>query len=121
MTEEEQIFEIFNEIQSETNTKENMKSLYALYESMNVNDFNKIVEDILLIIFYNFDKNTCPLKNIRDFIRSFIDRIVKNQKLKNKNITFLNHFCNLFLLSGKKVKYKQLSIFFLSKFIYLIF
>lgn len=115
MSREEQIFKIFNEIQSETNTKENMKSLYRLYESTNINEFIKILEDIFLIIFYNYDKNTCPLKNIKDFLKTFIDYTLKNQKLKNKNITFLNYFCNLFTKNGKKSKYKQLSVYFLCK------
>lgn len=113
MSEEEKIFLIFNEIQNITNYKENLKSLYKLYESMNIKTFNKIIEDILLIIIYNYDNNNCPLKNIRDFIKNFVDTITKNQKLKKKNIEFLSYFCNLLTSSGKKQKYKWLSIYFL--------
>ena len=111
----QKIYDIFSAIQTRTDTKENLQSLYEIYESTPIDEFNEILESIFMVIFYNYDKNTLPLKNIREFLKSFIEKIVKNQKLKKQTKEFLNYFCNLFTLNGKKIKYKSLSLYFLSK------
>lgn len=109
------IFEIFSEIQTRTNTKENLESFCEIFENNSIDEFNEILEKVFLIILYNYDKNTLPLKNIREFLKIFIERIVKNSNLKNKVKDFLNYFCTLFTSNAKKLKYKSLSIYFLSK------
>ncbi|MCQ2818450.1 MAG: hypothetical protein MJ252_14375 [archaeon] len=114
---EDTIFAIFNEIQTDTNTKDNLKKLYSLYESTSSDDFCQIIEDILLIVFYNYEKNVCSWKNIREFIKNFIENIVKNQKLKEKNKKFLKHFCELLCLTTKKIKQKQMAVQLLSIFL----
>ena len=80
----QKIYDIFSAIQTRTDTKENLQSLYELYESTPIDEFNEILESIFMVIFYNYDKNTLPLKNIREFLKSFIEKIVKNQKLKKQ-------------------------------------
>ena len=112
----EKIYTIFNDIQTRTDTKENMDLLCSLFESHSSRDINIVMENIFLMIFSTFDKNSLPLKNIREFLKSFIEKIIKNQKLKKQTSSFLNYFCLLFSLNGKKMKYKYLSLYFLSKY-----
>ena len=111
------LYGIFNEIQTRTDTKENLQSLYELFEATPIQEFNECLENVFLIIFYNYEKNTLPLKNIREFLKSFIEKISKSQKLKKNTKEFLNYFCNLFTLNAKKIKYKSLSIYFLTIFL----
>ena len=113
-----QMYEIFNKIQSVTDTKNNLKKLITLYENENINEFISNLEKIFAIIFYNYDKNTVPLKNIREFLKTFLDKITKNQKNKKKNEEFINYFCELFIHNSKKIKYKTLNIYFLNIFLY---
>ena len=80
----EKIYQIFNQIQTSTEIKQNLKDLYELYEEHNTKEFIDIIENVIYIIFANYEKNTVPLKNIRDFFRTFIEKISKNQKLKKK-------------------------------------
>ena len=87
----EKIYQIFNQIQTSTEIKQNLKDLYELYESLNIKDFIEILEKVILIIFSNYEKNTVPLKNIKEFLRNFIEKISKNQKIKKKNSEFLNN------------------------------
>jgi len=113
-----QMYGIFNKIQSVTDTKNNLKKLINLYENENINEFISNLEKIFAIIFYNYDKNTVPLKNIREFLKTFLDKITKNQKNKKKNEEFINYFCELFIHNSKKIKYKTLNIYFLNIFLY---
>lgn len=111
----EQMFSIFNDIQTRTETKDNLEEFYALFESAPIAEFNEALENIFIIIFFNYDKNNLPLKNIKDFLKLFIEKALKNQKLKEKIRSFLKYFCNLLTLNAKKLKYKNLSLYFLSK------
>ena len=113
----EKIYQIFNQIQTSTEIKQNLKDLYELYESLNIKDFIEILEKVILIIFSNYEKNTVPLKNIKEFLRNFIEKISKNQKIKKKNSEFLNYFCDLFTQNTRKLRYKSLSIYFLQIFL----
>ena len=72
------LYGIFNEIQTRTDTKENLQSLYELFEATPIQEFNECLENVFLIIFYNYEKNTLPLKNIREFLKSFIEKISKS-------------------------------------------
>ena len=38
----EKIYQIFNQIQTSTEIKQNLKDLYELYESLNIKDFIEI-------------------------------------------------------------------------------
>ena len=113
----EKIYQIFNQIQTSTEIKQNLKDLYELYEEHNTKEFIEIIENVIYIIFANYEKNTVPLKNIRDFFRTFIEKISINQKLKKKNSEFINHFCDLFTQNTRKIRYKSLSIYFLQIFL----
>lgn len=113
-TAKEKMFSIFNNIQTRTETKDNLEAFYALFESAPIPDFNEALESIVLIIFFNYDKNNLPLKNIKEFLKLFLEKALRNQKLKEKLRAFLKHFCNLLTLNAKKIKYKNLSLYFLS-------
>ena len=76
----EKIYQIFNQVQTSTDIKQNLKDLYELYEENNTKEFIQIIENVIFIIFSNYEKNTVPLKNVRDFLRTFIEKISKNQK-----------------------------------------
>ena len=52
------LYGIFNEIQTRTDTKENLQSLYELFEATPIQEFNECLENVFLIIFYNYEKNT---------------------------------------------------------------
>ena len=67
--------------------KENLKQLVSYYESMSIKDFNQIIEDVLLIIFYNFDKKTFNENVIEFYIES-----LKNQMINYIHLlTYLYH------------------------------
>jgi len=112
-----EIYKIFNDIQTRTNTSENMENFISIYESNNVKQFNEIMENIFLIILKNYEKNNIVLKNIKEFVKNFIDKVLRQSKLKEHNKSFINYFCKLFTNTVKKPKHKNLCIYFLSNFI----
>jgi hypothetical protein len=111
----EKIYKIFNEIQTRTNTSENLESFIKIYEEATPTEFNAVMENVFLIIINYYDKNDVVLKNIKEFIKSFIERILKIPKVLKNTKKFINHFCKLFTSNTKKPKWKNLCISFLSK------
>jgi hypothetical protein len=111
-----EVYQIFNEIQTRTNTSENFDNFVSIFEKeKNAVKFNEVIENVFLIIFNNYEKNNVVLKNIKEFMKDFLEKIVKVAKLKEKTKAFINYFCNLFTQTVKKPKYKGLCIYFLSK------
>jgi hypothetical protein len=113
----ENIYKIFNDIQTRCNTKENTEELITIFEKNKVNKFNEVIEKVFLIIFKEFDKNNVALKNIKEFVKGFLEKIVK-QKHQEKAKSFIEYFCALFTSSVKKQKFKTLCLYFLSKLNY---
>ncbi len=111
----EEIYDIFNEIQTDTNSRENLTKLVNLYEKAKFDKFIDILQNIIMMIFKYHDKNTAALKNIKDFIKRFLEKIIKIQKLKNFNTVFIEYFCNLLTQNAKKHQHKELCFLFLSK------
>jgi hypothetical protein len=109
-----EIYRILNDIQTRTNTSDNLDSFIKIYQKNKEKEFNESLENVFLIIMKNFDKNNVVLKNIKEFIKLFLDKIVKITKLRETTKRFLNNFCQLFTMSTKKPKYKNLCIYFLS-------
>jgi hypothetical protein len=110
----EDIYEIFNNIQTGSNTVDNLSKLISFFEKeKNKDNFITLLEMVFLIILKNFDKSNMALKNIGDFISDFLQKILKIQKMKEHNKKLLNHFCQLFTLNTKKPKIKNLCIYFL--------
>ena len=109
------IYNIFNEIQTDTNTKDNLTKLIGFFEKKKTKEFIEIIEQVILMIYKYHDKNNAALKNIKDFLKRFLEKIIKIQKLKNENIEFIEYFCNLFTQNTKKNSIKELSLIFLSK------
>jgi hypothetical protein len=109
-----QVYKIFNEIQTRTNTLENQETFIDIFEKSRGKEFNEVLENVFLIVFKNFDKNNVILKNIKEFIKVFLDKIVKQPKLKEQAKGFISYFCKLFTSNVKKPKYKNLCIYFLS-------
>lgn len=113
-----EIFRIFNEIQTGSNTIDNLDELFKHFEKKETKKFNETFESVILIIFKNYDKNNVALKNIKEFLLNFLDRITKVHKLNNKTSELLAHMCSLLCLTTKKVKHKILCLYFLSNFTY---
>ena len=109
-----EVYKIFNDIQTGTNTNENLKSFVSIYEKNSITKFNEAIENVFLIILKNYEKNNVVLKNIKEFLKLFLEKIVKITKLIESTKCFLNHFCKLFINNVKKPKYKTLCIYFLS-------
>jgi len=110
-----EIYEIFNEIQTDTNTKENLSRLVTFYEKGKFDDFIDIIQNVLMMIFKYHDKNTAALKNIKDFLKRFLEKIIKIQKMKKSNTVLIEYFCNLLTQNAKKNLHKDLCFLFLSK------
>lgn len=110
-----EIYKIFNEIQTETNTKENLSALVAIYERRKLEEFIDIIQNVIMMIFKYHEKNNAALKNIKDFLKKFLEKIIKIQKLKKENSVFIEYFCNLLTQNAKKHQHKELCFLFLSK------
>ena len=111
------VYKIFDDIQTSLDKKENLSDFYEIYEDLPVNEFIAILDNIFAMILTQYDKNTIPLKNIREFVKKFLEKSVKNAKLKKKNAELINHYCELFTKSAKKNKFKILCIYFLNCFL----
>lgn len=116
----ETIFQIFTEVQTGTNTKENLDKLLEFYEKKTKKMFLENLEQVFLIVIKNFEKNNIPLKNIKDFLKQFIQKIIKIQKKIELTKDFICHFCKFFTQNTKKTKYRSVSVYFLRKIILFI-
>jgi hypothetical protein len=111
----EDIYEIFNSIQTGSNTNENLENLLMHFEKdKDKEHFIKHLENVFLIIIKNYEKNNIALKNIKDLIQDFLEKITRNQKQKEGAKKLLNHFCQLFSSHARKQKFKIICIYFLS-------
>ena len=113
----QKIYKIFDDIQTSLDKKENLSDFYEIYEDISINEFITILDYAFGMILTQYDKNTVPLKNIREFLKKFLEKSVKNSKLKKKNTELINHYCELFTKSAKKNKFKILCIYFLNCFL----
>ena len=113
----QKIYKIFDDIQTSLDKKENLSDFYEIYEDISINEFITILDYVFGMILTQYDKNTVPLKNIREFLKKFLEKSVKNSKLKKKNTELINHYCELFTKSAKKNKFKILCIYFLNCFL----
>ena len=111
------VYKIFDDIQTSLDKKENLSDFYEIYEDLPINEFIPILDNVFGMILTQYDKNTVPLKNIREFVKKFLEKSVKNSKLKKKNMELINHYCELFTKSAKKNKFKILCIYFLNCFL----
>ena len=114
-TYKDRIYQVFNEIQTGTNTSDNLDTLIKIFEKAKPLEFNECIEKVFLIIIKNYDKNNVVLKNIKDFLKSFIEKIMKVPKIFESTKKFINYFCDLFTYNTKKYKLRNLCIYFLSK------
>ena len=114
-TYKDRIYQVFNEIQTGTNTSDNLDTLIKIFEKAKPLEFNDCMEKVFLIIIKNYDKNNVVLKNIKDFLKSFIEKIMKVPKFFESTKKFINYFCDLFTYNTKKYKLRNLCIYFLSK------
>jgi hypothetical protein len=113
-----EVYKIFNDIQTRTNTTENLDNFVALYEKSKgkaFTDFRDALEQVFLIVMKNYEKNNVVLKNIKEFVKLFIEKIIKITKLKENTKILLNFFCKMFTGNVKKPRFKTLCIYFLSK------
>ena len=113
----QKVYKIFDDIQTSLDKKENLSDFYEIYEDISINEFITILDYVFGMILTQYDKNTVPLKNIREFLKKFLEKCVKNAKLKKKNTELINHYCELFTKSAKKNKFKILCIYFLNCFL----
>ena len=113
----QKVYKIFDDIQTSLDKKENLSDFYEIYEDISINEFITILDYVFGMILTQYDKNTVPLKNIREFLKKFLEKCVKNSKLKKKNTELINHYCELFTKSAKKNKFKVLCIYFLNCFL----
>jgi len=113
----QKIYKIFSDIQTSEDKKENLSDFYEIYEDISTNEFIKYLDNVFGMIFTQYEKNTVPIKNIREFLKKFLEKSVKNSKLKKKNIELINHYCELFTKSAKKSNVKMLCIYFLICFL----
>ena len=117
LSSKQKIYKIFTEIQTSEDKKENLSDFYEIYEDIPTNEFIKYMDNVFGMIFTQYEKNTVPIKNIREFLKKFLEKSVKNSKLKKKNIELINHYCELFTKSAKKSNVKMLCIYFLICFL----
>ena len=117
LSSKEKVYKIFNDIQTSLDKKENLSDFYEIYEDIPTNEFIDYLDKSFGIIFTQYDKNTVPLKNIREFLKKFLEKSVKNSKLKKKNMELINHYCELFTKNAKKSNVKMLCIYFLICFL----
>ena len=117
LTPKQKVYKIFDDIQTSLDKKENLSDFYEIYEDIPINEFIIILDYVFGMILTQYDKNTVPLKNIREFLKKFLEKSVKNSKLKKKNTELINHYCELFTKSAKKNKFKILCIYFLNCFL----
>ena len=117
LSSKKKVYKIFSDIQISLDKKENLSDFYEIYEDISINEFISILDNIFGMILTQYEKNTVPLKNIREFLKKFLEKSVKNSKLKKKNIELINHYCELFTKSAKKSKFKMLCIYFLNCFL----
>ena len=117
LSSKQKVYKIFSDIQTSLDKKENLSDFYEVYEDISINEFISILDNIFAMILTQYEKNTIPLKNIREFMKKFLEKSVKNSKLKKKNIELINHYCELFTKSAKKSKFKMLCIYFLNCFL----
>ena len=113
----QKVYKIFDDIQTSLDKKENLSDFYEIYEDISINEFITILDYVFGMILTQYDKNTVPLKNVREFLKKFLEKCVKNSKLKKKNTELINHYCELFTKSAKKNKFKILCIYFLNCFL----
>jgi hypothetical protein len=111
----EQVYKIFNEIQTGSNTKENLDNFIKIFEKTKPQTFCETIENVFLIIIKNYEKNNVAIKNIKEFIKNFLEKTAKNTKNRDNLKKFISHFCNLFTSTVKKNKFKIICIYFLSK------
>ena len=117
LSSKKKVYKIFSDIQISLDKKENLSDFYEIYEDISINEFISILDNIFGMILTQYEKNTVPLKNIREFLKKFLEKNDKNSKLKKKNIELINHYCELFTKSAKKSKFKMLCIYFLNCFL----
>ncbi len=117
LSSKQKVYKIFSDIQTSLDKKENLSDFYEIYEDIPTNEFITYLDNIFGMIFTQYEKNTVPIKNIREFIKKFLEKCVKNSKLKKKNIELINHYCELFTKSAKKSNVKMLCIYFLICFL----
>ena len=117
LSSKQKVYKIFSDIQTSLDKKENLSDFYEIYEDISINEFINYLDNIFGMIFTQYDKNTVPIKNIREFLKKFLEKSVKNSKLKKKNIELINHYCELFTKSAKKSNVKMLCIYFLICFL----
>ena len=117
LSSKQKIYKIFTDIQTSLDKKENLSDLYEIYEDISTSEFIKYLDNIFGMIFTQYEKNTVPIKNIREFLKKFLEKSVKNSKLKKKNMELINHYCELFTKSAKKSNVKMLCIYFLICFL----
>jgi hypothetical protein len=111
----EEMYDIFNSIQTGSNTAESLDKLIKHFEKdKDGARFIEHLEKVFLIIIKNYEKNNIALKNIKDFIQDFLEKLMRNQKLKDGTKKLLNHFCQLFSSHTKKQKFKIVCIYLLS-------
>ena len=102
LSSKQKVYKIFSDIQTSLDKKENLSDFYEIYEDIPINEFINYLDNIFGMIFTQYDKNTVPIKNIREFLKKFLEKSVKNSKLKKKNIELINHYCELFTKNAKK-------------------
>jgi hypothetical protein len=102
LSSKQKVYKIFSDIQISLDKKENLSEFFEIYEDISINEFITYLDNIFGMIFTQYDKNTVPIKNIREFLKKFLEKCVKNSKLKKKNIELINHFCELFTKLQKK-------------------
>jgi hypothetical protein len=112
----EEFFEIFNEIQTGSNTKENLEKMLSIVEKKKMKNLIDNLEQVFLIIIKNYEKNNIPLKNIKDFLKQFLAKLIKNEKKLPLAKDLISHFCSFFTQNTKKSKYRSVNIYFLRKF-----
>jgi hypothetical protein len=110
----DECFNAFNEIQTGTNINHHLDKFLNHFDKKNLKSLLTNLEEVFMIIIKNFDKNNIPLKNIKNFLKKFITKIVNIQNKIPLAKEFICHFCSFFTQDTKKSKYRSISLYFLS-------
>jgi hypothetical protein len=109
-----EVYRIFNEIQSRTNTNANAESFFKIFEKTEPDVFNSYLEKIFLMIFKSYKERSAALKNIKDFLRMFIEMMVRRSKTPRIQ-QFFKFLCTFFTQECIKKRDNKLCVYFLSK------
>lgn len=113
----EEIYSIFNQVQNNEEISKNLQALVKLCEvKRNLDKVLQSMDEVFKIVLFNYETGMDAFTHIKEFIKSFIDSILKCRK-EDIPKTIINHFCIFFCQEPRKSKIRSVMFFFLTTFV----